>query len=183
MAVRNIRWTFEKSLEKYLILKCNASRCHDLMTFCTFCCKLFFKASNTIDISIVRYDEWFTAHLLFANDTLKTFVMPFFCLVFHFLHPGSKSIATSITSAGKLSIVTRGTKYEGVFCCKGLFHQRCIAFFTSEACLMPVHVLVRHVFWIKSDLGPTALTGVGKILLITGNATRMIIGQNIAISG
>ena len=106
----------------YFVFKCHSSGGHDLFTFCTFCGKLFFKAAHTIHVGVIGNDKRFASDLLLTYHTLETFVMPFFGFVFHFLHPGSKCIATSIASTCKLCVVTHGTKYKGIFRSKRLIH-------------------------------------------------------------
>ena len=140
----------------YLVFEGYPAGGHDLPTFCTFGCKLLLKTSNTIHVRIVGNDKRFASYLLLANNTLKTFVVPFFGFVLHLLHSRAKCFPTSITSTSKLSIVARGTKDKSILGGKRFVYQRGTTFFTRKAGFMPVHLLVRHVFGIQSNPGLTA---------------------------
>ena len=95
----------------------------------------------------------------------------------------SKSVTAGIASGGKLCVVTSSTENEGIFGGKGFFHQADFAFSALETVLVPMEIFVGHVLGIESDSAVADSTCVGEILLVTRNATWMLIGQDVAVPG
>ena len=53
----------EENLYKYLIFEGDSTAIHDFLAFGAFGGKFLFKTADTINISVIRNDEWSTAHL------------------------------------------------------------------------------------------------------------------------
>jgi hypothetical protein len=62
----------------------------------------------------------------------------------------SKGVSTGVTSGGKFGVVATRAKNERIFGRKRLLHQTELTSATLKALLMPVEVLVRHVFGVEA---------------------------------
>ena len=49
--------------------------------------------------------------------------------------------------------------------------------------LVPMHGVVAHVLGVEPDALAALLTRVGKVLLVAGNATGVLVGDHVALAG
>ena len=112
---------------------------------------------------------------MFLIDLLETI----FSVKLFGIFTWSECISTCITSSSKFLIVAISTENQSIFGCKWFFDQTDFTFTTFKTFLVPMQIFVGHIFGVESYPPFTNSTIMSKILLIAGNATRMLICENV----
>jgi hypothetical protein len=136
---------------KRLILVANATLWNNLSTFGAFRGIILLIARYTVDFIIFRY-ETLGANGQVTRKTEKAILMKLLSLVFHFFHARLEYLRTFVTTRRKRLIIAFTTIQTIVLVPERLIHEPDTAQAAEKAFLMPVHVLVGEVLWIRAYL-------------------------------
>jgi len=103
-------------------------------------------------------------------------------LVLHLLHPGLEDVPAAVAPGGKLSIVARPTVNPVSLGAELFVHQAAATLVTEETGLVPVLLLVGKILRVNPNDLAALITGVGEDVLVTFDAVRMVISQDIPVS-
>ena len=135
-------------------------------------------ALGTVDVVLLG-DEGLGADRVLAGAADEALLVPLPGLVLHLLHARLEHVATSITSGRELSIVARSA-VDAVSLGAELFvYEAAATLVTEETGLVPVLFLVRKILRVNPDDLAALITGVGEHVLVTFDAVRMVISQDI----
>ena len=109
--------------------------------------------------------------------------MPLPSLVLHLLHSRLKDVPAPVTSGRKLCVIAR-TAVNTVSLGAELFvHQAAATLVTQETGLVPVLLLVGKILRVNPNDLAALITGVGEHVLVTFDAVRMVISEDIPGEG
>lgn len=143
---------------------------------------LFLVALNADHFLITRY-ETLVADRLQANLAAETLLVPLFPLVLILLHPGSKESAATVAASREVVVMAVGTVQFVVLARERMINERHLTVAALETALVPVTVLVRQILGIGADWRLAVLAGVGEERLVALNAERLLVSQDVAVSG
>lgn len=164
-----------------LVLICHPTAGDYLVAFDASSGKLVFVTTGTIDFLFAR-DETLRTDRILANYAAETFLMPLPGFVFHLLRASTEDFTASIATASKLSVVTVATVNFIHLASKLFVHQGYSAPVAKEASLVPVLVLVRQILRIDTNDFVTLLAAISENALVTLDAVRMLVPENVTLS-
>ena len=91
-----------------------------------------------------------------------------------------KGVPASVTPGGKFRVIAPSAEDEGIFGREGLLDETDFAPATLEAVLVPVEVLVGHVFGVEAYPAVADPAGVGEVLFVARYTARVLVGEDVS---
>lgn len=164
-----------------LVLICHAAAGDNLIALNTPGGEFVLVTSGTINLLFAR-DEALCADRILTDHAAETLLVPLSGLVFHFLSASTEDLATSIATAGELGVVAVAAIDLVHLATKLFVHQRHSAPIAEEAGFMPMLVLIRQILGVNADDFAAFLAAIGEYALVTLNAVRMLVSENVTLS-
>ena len=124
-------------------------------------------------------DEGLGADGVLAGAADEALLVPLPRLVLHLLHAGLEDVAAAVTPGGKLSIIARPAVNTVSLGAELFVHQAAPTLVTQETGLVPVLLLVGKILRVNPNDLAALVTGVGEDVLVTFDAVRMVISEDI----
>ena len=128
-------------------------------------------------------DERLGADGVLAGAADEALLVPLPGLILHLLHPGLEDVPAAVAPGGKLSIVARPAVNTVSLGAELFVHQAAATLVTQETGLVPVLLLVGKILRVNPNDLAALVTGVGEHVLVTFDAVRMVISQDIPGQG
>ena len=149
-----------------------------LATLDALCREFFLVAFGAVDVMLLGY-EGLCADGVLAGAADEALLVPLPRLVLHLLHPRLEDVPASVAPRGELGVVA-GAAVDPVRLGAELFvHQAAPTLVTQETGLVPVLLLVGKILRVNPNDLAALVTGVGEDVLVTFDAVRMVISEDI----
>lgn len=142
---------------------------------------VFFVAIHADDL-LITWDETLVSNRLLADLAAEALLMPLLAFVLKLLHSCPEQSLTSVTSCSEVVVMAISAVELVVFTGEWTIDQRSLTIKALEALLMPMPLLVRQILRIGADWCPAVFAGVSKQRLVTLDAERLLISQDVTIS-
>ena len=133
---------------------------------------------GTVDVVLLG-DEGLGADGVLAGAADEALLVPLPRLVLHLLHAGLEDVPAAVAPGGKLSIVARSAVDTVSLGAELFVYEAAATLVTEEASLVPVLLLVGKILRVNPNDLAALITGVGEDVLVTLDAVRMVISQDI----
>ena len=133
---------------------------------------------GTVDVVLLG-DEGLGADGVLAGAADEALLVPLPRLVLHLLHAGLEDVPAAVAPGGKLSIVARSAVDTVSLGAELFVYEAAATLVTEEAGLVPVLLLVGKILRVNPNDLAALITGVGEDVLVTLDAVRMVISQDI----
>ena len=124
-------------------------------------------------------DEGLGADGVLAGAADEALLVPLPGLVLHLLHPRLEDVLAGVTAGRELGVIA-GAAVDAVRLGSELFvHQAASTLVAEETGLVPVLLFIGQILRVNPNNLPALITGVGEHVLVTFDAVRMVISQDI----
>lgn len=164
-----------------LVLVGYATLRDDLVALDAASSELVLVTTSAVDLLLTR-DEAPRADGVLADHAAEALLVPLPCLVLHLLGASAEHLATAITTAGELGIITVAAVDLVELGAELLVYQGDAALGAEEAGFMPVLVFVRQVLRIDADGFVAFFAAVGEDAFVALDAVGVLIPEDVALA-